>query len=319
MNDAQSSITTSEFTDLYVSDSFAEVKGLAGVNDTYMPAPKSWDSELQDIRKLCAAAQQQSGGPEFNIRFGDATFRVTHLETEGDGGTYVLRQRKAGIRKFHELGIPKHFADAIVAPNAVGLILFCGGFGAGKTSTGESWIVERLLNHGGIALTIEDPIETTVHGKHGTGRAISINASRHNGGFYEHLMRGLRSGVDFMFLGEIRDADTASQVLSAGSNGELIAATFHAMGIPEALERLIATAATPSAANLLADSLLGVIWQDLTVVVKDDKTQFKRFTSQTLLVRGDSAVREKIRKGNIASLQQEIDQQGKRGIWGNQN
>lgn len=319
MDNLQSSITTSEFTDLYVNASFAEVKGLAGVNDTYMPAPDSWKCEIQEILKLCKEGQNISGGPEFNIRYGESTFRVTHLESEGDGGTYVLRHRKAEIRKFHEIGIPAYFAEELIKKDAVGLILFCGGFAAGKTSTGESWVVERLLNHGGVALTIEDPIETTVHGKHGKGRAISISASRHNGGFYEHLMRGLRSGVDFMFLGEIRDSLTAGQVLSAGSNGELIAATFHAMGIPEALERLIAIAGTDSAAKLLADSLLGVIWQDLSVEIKSDKTQFKRFTSQTLLVRGDSVVREKIRKGNISSLQQDIEQQGKRGIWGNQN
>lgn len=318
MEDLQSSLSNSDFIDLYLSNSFADVKGLAGVNDSRVPVPESWSEDIKVVLDLCRQGQAENGGPEFSIQFGSVVYRVTHLDSIEQGGAYVLRQSKASIRPFRSIGIPGYFADALLEKKAVGLALICGGFGVGKTSTGASWVVERLLTHGGVSLSIEDPIETAINGEHGKGRCIAINASRHKGGYREHLIRGLRSGVDFIFLGEIRDDETAYEALKAGSNGELIVATFHAQGIPEALERLVslADAHTQSAAKLLADSLLGVMWQDLTPIPKDDGSTFNRFSVQTLLVSGDSAVREKIRSGKISSLHHEVEQQGRRGLWG---
>jgi len=321
MSDLQGSISTSDFIDLFVSNSFADVKGLAGVNDTRVPVPESWADDVKVILELCRQGQAETGGPEFSIAFGNVVYRVTHLDSVEQGGAYVLRQSKASIRPFRSIGIPSHFVDALLDKKAVGLVLICGGFGVGKTTTGASWVVERLQLHGGVSLAIEDPIETLIDGVHGKGRCIAINASRHRGGYREHLIRGLRSGVDFIFLGEIRDSETAFEALKAGSNGELIVATFHAQGIPQACERLIALAGehSQSAAKLLADSLLGVMWQNLEPMKKEDHTVFNRFSVETLLVAGDrvSTVREKIRGGNIPALTHDIEQQAKRGFWGN--
>ncbi len=322
MDVLQSSLSSSDFIDLYVSNSFADVKGLAGVDDTRVPVPESWKDDVGAVLSLCREMQVETGGPEFSITYGGQDYRVTHLESLEPGGAYVLRQSKVEIRDFRSLGIPKYFAEALLGAKSKGLVLFCGGFGVGKTTTGASWLVERHKQHGGMSLAIQDPVEARLDGEHGKGRCIVINASRHRGGYKEHLIRGLRSGVDFMFLGEIREDDTAYEALLAGSNGELIGTTFHAAGIPDALERLITMAGThtSSAAKLLANSLLGVMWQDLTPQRDAGGKNFLRFTVQTLLVSGDSAstVREMIRSGKISALQQEIDLQASRGFWGGQ-
>lgn len=314
-----SAFAASEFVDLYLSNSFADVTGLAGVSDSRVPVPDAWAQDMETLRESCRQTQAAIGGPEFSVAYGGRVYRVTHLDSVEPGGTYVLRQSKAEIRAFRTIGIPRHFADALLAEDAVGLALICGGFGVGKTTTGASWMVERLERHGGVGLSIEDPIETLIDGVHGKGRCIAINASRQNGGYREHLIRGLRSGVDFIFLGEIRDAETAYEALKAGSNGELIIATFHAQGPVHALERLIAMAGehTSSAANMLADSLLGVLWQNLAADTKDDGSVFTRFSVKTLLVSGSeaAAIRAKIRDGNLVTLNQDIEQQARSGYW----
>lgn len=320
MDVLQSNLSRSDFIDLFVSNSFADVKGLTGVDDTRVPVPDSWKADISAILELCRGGQVESGGPEFSIVYQERVYRVTHLESMEPGGAYVLRQSKIEIRPFRSLGIPSHFIDAVLSKSAVGLVLFCGGFGVGKTSTAASWVVARHELHGGMSLAIQDPPEAQLDGVHGKGRCIGINASRHKGGYREHLIRGLRSGVDFMLIGETRDDDTAYESVKAGSNGELIGTTFHAPGIPEALERLISLAEThtPSAAKLLADSLLGVMWQDLVRERSAGGQMYCRLSVQTLLVSGDGAstVREKIRSGKISSLQEEIDQQAKRSVWG---
>jgi len=314
-----SAFATSEFVDLYLSNSFADVTGLAGVSDTRVPVPHEWAQDMQALRESCRQTQASVGSPEFSVAYEGRVYRVTHLESVEAGGTYVLRQSKAEIRRFGSIGIPKHFAEAILAEGVVGLILICGGFGVGKTTTGASWVVERLDRHGGMALAIEDPIETLIDGVHGKGRCIAINASRQNGGYREHLIRGLRSGVDFIFLGEIRDSETAYEAIKAGSNGELIIATFHAQSPIHALERLVAMAGehTPKAANLLADSVLGVLWQNLAADTKDDGTTFMRFSVKTLLVSGneEAAIRAKIREGKLVTLNQDIEQQARSSYW----
>lgn len=323
MTDLQSVISTSDFVDLFVSNSFADVKGLVGVSDSRVPVPDTWKEDVAVILELCRAGQSAAGGPEFSILHCKVVYRVTHLDSNEPGGAYVLRRSKAEIRSFRGIGIPSYFAEALLDPKAVGLTLICGGFAVGKTTTGASWVVERHQLHGGVSLAIEDPIETAIDGLHGNGRCIAINASRHKGGYREHLIRGLRSGVDFIFLGEIRDSETAYEALKAGSNGELIAATLHAASIPHALERLIALAEpyTTSAAKLLADSLLGVMWQDLAVEKSQGGTDFKRLSVSTLLVKGESAagVREKIRSGQVPALAQDVEQQAARAIWGKDN
>lgn len=320
MADLQSVISTCDFVDLFVSNSFADVKGLVGVSDSRVPVPDTWKEDVAAILELCRVGQSAAGGPEFSILHCNVVYRVTHLDSNEPGGAYVLRRSKAEIRNFREIGIPSYFAEALLDPKAVGLALICGGFGVGKTSTGASWVVARLRTHGGVSLAIEDPIETAIDGLHGNGRCIAINASRHKGGYREHLIRGLRSGVDFIFLGEIRDSETAFEALKAGTNGELIVATYHAGSIPQALESLIslAEAHTASAAKLLADSLLGLMWQDLAVEKSQGGSDFKRLTLSTLLVRGENAagVREKIRSGKIHSLSQDVDQQAAQAIWG---
>ncbi|MBA6068118.1 ATPase, T2SS/T4P/T4SS family [Pseudomonas mosselii] len=323
MDNLQSKLSTTDFVDLYLSDSFADVKGLAGASSPRVPVPEEWSEEVAILLAACRKGHDQSGQPEFSIVHGKVVYRVTYLDSSEPGGMYVLRRSKAELRALRSIGIPGSFVDAMLAKDAIGLILICGGFGVGKTSTGGSWVIARLTAHGGISLSIEDPIETNTRGLHGNGRSIQVEANQHNGGYREQLRRGLRSGVDFLFLGEIRDGETAFEALKAGSNGELIAATFHASDPIAGLQRLIALAsehakAEHSVEKLLATSLLGVLWLDLVEDRNDQGEPFKRIETSTLLVQGDhhAGVREKIRTGNMTALNQDIQQQANQQVWG---
>ncbi|WP_164703902.1 ATPase, T2SS/T4P/T4SS family, partial [Pseudomonas viridiflava] len=99
------------------------------------------------------------------------------------------------------------------------------------------------------ALAAEDPAETDLNGRHGSGRWIQMQVSRRNGGYEEALMRGLRSGADMMFIGEIRDTPTAVEAVRAAINGLFIVTTVHAGTVPQAIERVI-TLAEPKISNV---------------------------------------------------------------------
>lgn len=310
----------SQFVDLYISKTFADVKGLAGAQDSRVAVPASWDPEIGELRALCVQRFEESKSPEFAVIKDGVVYRVTHLDWIESGGVFVLRRFEAQIRDPRGLGLSRHVIEAVLAPEAVGLVLICGGMGVGKTTTAASIVVDRLKAHGGMALGIEDPTETSIDGVHGKGRCIAISASRYNGGYREHLIRGLRSGVDFIFIGEIRDSETAFEALKAGGNGKLIIATLHGGSEILALERMITLASehTSTAAEMLADSLLAVMWQHLDEEPKQGGGTFKRLTSSGLVIQGPeaSSIREKIRRNELSSLAHEIERQANQKMWG---
>lgn len=316
---AVTTLAGSQFVDLYISKTFADVKGLAGAEETRIEVPQSWEPEIKELRALCAQRFEESKSPEFAVIKDGIAYRVTHLDWIESGGVFVLRRFEAQIRNPHGLGLSRNILDAVLAQDASGLVLICGGMGAGKTTTAASFVVERLKMHGGMALGIEDPTETSIDGIHGKGRCIAISASRYNGGYREHLIRGLRSGVDFIFIGEIRDGDTAFEALKAGANGKLIIATLHGGSETLALDRLIILASqhTDTAADMLADSLLAILWQNLDEEPKSGGGTFKVLTSSGLVLKGDqeTAIREKIRRRELSALAYEIDRQAQKNMW----
>lgn len=322
---SQNSLKDSLFVDLHIGGDFADVKGLAGVNDSRVPVPDGWAEEVDALRNLCKKRMDEIGIPEFSIVHGDVVFRVTHLDGLDDFGVYALRRSNAQLREPHTIGLPGRVVEALLSENAHGVVLICGEMGAGKTSTAASFVVERLKVHGGTALAIEDPTETNINGVHGKGRCIAVPASRHNGGYKEHLLRGLRSGVNFFFIGEIRDEETAFEAIKAGSNGMLIFATIHAGSAPQAIERLITLSSqyTTKAADVLADSIYAVVWQNLKTVQRQGRIgeTMKILTASTLIVAGDNegSIREKIRKQEFHALQQEIQNQAAQQLWGQKN
>lgn len=316
MDILQSTLSTTDFVDLYISNSFADVKGLAGADSPRVPVPDHWREDVAKLLENCRTGQARTNSPEFPIVHDETLYRVTYLDSNEPGGMYVLRRSTAELRPLRSIGLPSYFVDAMLASDAVGLIIICGGFGVGKTSVAQSWLIARLEELGGISLSIEDPIETNTQGVHGRGRSIQVAATSQNGGYKEQLKRGLRSGVDFIFLGEIRDGETAFEAIKAGSNGELIATTFHASDPIAAIQRLIALGSEYakselSVPKLLAESLLGVLWLDLTDEPRQGGGVFRRLDTSALLVAGSASagVREKIRSGHISALNQDIEQQ----------
>lgn len=320
MSEGLKPLKASAFKDLYIGKDFADVTDLEGATSPLCPAPKEWGEEIERLRNLCKTCEKDLRVPEFAVLLDEVVFRVTHLASSGPEGVYVLRRSEAEIRNPRGLGLPSAFIDHVLAKDAKGLVLICGEMGVGKTTTAASFVVARLVEHGGVALAIEDPTETNIDGMHGHGRCIAIPASRYNGGYTEHLLRGLRSGATFLFIGEIRDENTAFEAIKAAMSGSLIYATFHSNDIPGAIERLVtlASAHTPKAAEMLAESLHAIVWQSLEKVPKASGGSFRRLVSSTLVIgKSDTTVRQAIRTNNIPNVQHEVDRQATQQNWVN--
>jgi type IV pilus assembly protein PilB len=141
---------------------------------------------------------------------------------------------------------------SLVAPQ--GLILITGPTGSGKTSTLYSSIHQIKTPDRNI-VTLEDPVEMQVQG-------ITQVQMHDRAGltFARGLRSVLRQDPDVVFVGEVRDPETAKLALEASMTGHLVLTTLHTNSAPAAITRLVDMGVEPF---LVASSLSLVVAQRL--------------------------------------------------------
>ncbi len=310
-------ISEAEFVDLYLGDGFADVRGLPG-QPRRVPAPDGWKAGLEELLQRCTDHFGATQEPEFSLIVDDMVLRVTQLQDVNAKQVFVLNRSSVQILPLDNLGLPEELHTSLMNETIRGLVFICGEMGSGKTSSAASIVKARLEAHGGTALTVEDPPEPLLHGEHGPGRCIQIPVSRRHGGYQEALIRALRTRAELLLVGEVRDTPTAVEVVQACINGHLIICTGHSGSVIQGIERLavLAQPKLPNARAILAQGLIAVIHQTLTTsssVIKRLKLQCLSFTGQD-----GAGIREKVRSGQMSSLEQDIAHQSSRSLWNDQ-
>lgn len=250
--------------DIYLGVKNARLAGVPGTNDP-IPAPDDCKDELAEIRALCDARVKETFREEFAIRHNDVAYRVSVLESISDT-VYVLRRFPNKVPALTDLTIHSKYVANFMKPSLSGLIVIAGAYGQGKTTTASSIISSRLSKFGGVGITIEDPPEMPLEGEHGEGVCYQTWVER--GEFADACRKAARWAPSIIFLGEVRDAETAAEALKASINGRLVICTTHADSVPAAIERMfsLATSAVGSpddTSSLLAGGLLCVMHQKL--------------------------------------------------------
>ena len=120
--------------------------------------------------------------------------------------------------------------------------------------------VSRLVKFGGHCNAYEDPPEYSMQGNWGeNGTCLQTDV---NDDFRKHLKGALRRYTimpnSIIYLGEIRDEQTAKQALIASSQGHLVISTIHARSVDATLKKLVEWASfgdnRESSADLLAST-----------------------------------------------------------------
>ncbi len=160
------------------------------------------------------------------------------------------------VRDLSELGFlqdeRESFERWLMRPH--GLVVVTGPTGSGKTTTLYS-ALQALASPEVNVVTIEDPIEMV----HEQFNQIAANA-RTGTGFAEALRHVLRQDPDVIMVGEVRDAETASQAVQAALTGHLVLTTLHTSDSVGAVARL-RDLGVPS--FLIGATLTGVVAQRL--------------------------------------------------------
>jgi twitching motility protein PilT len=296
---------------------FCEIKGAPGADASLQPLPSEYAEEVEGIRVACENFLKESGRPEFAHVHEGVTYRVTAFDAPGSIRPFLTLSRVAAkMYPIEKLFLPEDIEALLLNKSLRGAVLFVGGMGSGKTSSMQSVGAARLTRLGGAAMAIEDPIETALGGKHGDGLCIQVEVSRHNGGYEEALLKALRSRMGTLFVGEVRDNDTAQRVLSMSTTDHLIFSTMHADSPTSAIQLLhtyASRAGDSDAAGLVSRGLSVVIYQKL--IEQRDRAPMLHTEAISLLDPKDSPViRSMIAKKEFENLPRMFMDQHKRRL-----
>jgi type II secretory ATPase GspE/PulE/Tfp pilus assembly ATPase PilB-like protein len=135
-----------------------------------------------------------------------------------------------------------------------GMVLVTGPTGSGKTTTLYA-ALSKLYDPRKKIITIEDPVEYELTGIN----QIPVNPKR-GLTFATGLRSILRQDPDVIFVGEIRDGETADIAIRSALTGHLIFSTLHTNDAISSIGRLIDMGAEP---YLVASVIEGVLAQRL--------------------------------------------------------
>jgi twitching motility protein PilT len=265
------------------------------------------DQFRESVNNLTTLLQTKFTDDEMGFTFEGTRLRASKARTASGQLWVSLRKINALPLKVSDLGFAAPFVPHLLnLGKRDGLILICGSTGQGKTTTASSILYDFLNRLGGVAFTIEDPVEYALEGRHGkSGYCYQIEV-KEDEEWAEMVKRSLRWHPRYIFVGEIRTPDAANQLLRAANTGHLVITTVHAGTIEEALEGLLqlgVQAIGDRAAILLATGITAVIHQ--TLGIRGLQTQF--FITEPF--NPASPFRACIREKRIGQTRTLIDQQ----------
>ncbi len=172
----------------------------------------------------------------FELPGGKYYFRV-NVFRDRDGLAAVVRLLPPYIPAVEEIGFPSDIPWRSIVSAKQGFVLLTGVTGSGKTTTIAS-LLSRINEQRQVrVITLEDPIEFVFPNKRALFSQREIG--RHAVSFASGLRSVLRENPDIIYVGEIRDAETASQALSAAETGHLVFSTLHTRDTVGALTRIV--------------------------------------------------------------------------------
>src|SRR5205085_4988746 len=139
-----------------------------------------------------------------------------------------------------------------------GLFVVCGPTGAGKSTTLYACLneIDRYTRN---VITVENPVEYTI------ANVTQIEVNPKAGKTFAGELRSiLRQDPDVIYIGEIRDHETAEIACQAAQTGHMVFTTLHANDTTTAIARLLDLGVAPF---LIASALSAVLGQRLVRVL----------------------------------------------------
>jgi type II secretory ATPase GspE/PulE/Tfp pilus assembly ATPase PilB-like protein len=174
------------------------------------------------------------------------------------GENFVLRvlDRKRGVVALDGLGLTELQLNLLklMLERPEGILLVTGPTGSGKTTTLYS-VLNHLNNMGVNIMTLEDPVEYPLPMIRQTSVAEAVKLD-----FAEGIRSLMRQDPDIIFVGEIRDKDTAEMAVRSAMTGHQVFSTLHTNSAIRSIPRLVDLGVH---AEILSGNIIGIVAQRL--------------------------------------------------------
>jgi twitching motility protein PilT len=183
-----------------------------------------------------------------------------------------------------------------------GLVLVTGPTGSGKSTTLAALVRHITETRAVHVITIEDPMEFLF-----TDNMASISqreVGTDTTTFSEALRNSLRQDPDVIMVGEMRDRDTMSTVITAAETGHLVFSTLHTNSATQTIDRILDSFPSDQHAQVraqLALVLRGVV--SMQLVQREDGGRVPALE----IMKASPKISKMIEKGETAALLEEVE------------
>ncbi len=225
------------------------------------------------------------------------------------GNIYVQRGTLAAafrripfdVPGYDQLGLPSVLDQFTNLNN--GLVLVTGPTGSGKSTTLATILRSIKARRPVHIITVEDPIEFLFSDDVATVSQREIGTDTPT--FADALRNAMRQDPDVIMVGEMRDAETVSTVITAAETGHLVFSTLHTNSASQTVDRIL----DHFPGNLqnqirqqLSQVLQGVV--SMKLVQKKDESGLVPVLE---ILRGSPRVSTLIARGETKELLEEIE------------
>jgi twitching motility protein PilT len=147
----------------------------------------------------------------------------------------VFRRVPFEIKNIGELNLPDVIDSFTDYPS--GLVLVTGPTGSGKSTSLAALIRKIAQSRACHVVTIEDPIEFLFTDDKATISQREVGTDTPT--FKEALRNCVRQDPDVVMVGEMRDLETISTVMTAAETGHLVFSTLHTNSAAQTVDRII--------------------------------------------------------------------------------
>lgn len=179
------------------------------------------------LRPQDGRAQILNQGRKFDLR-------ISTVPVRGAEKVVIRILDPAAVGTLEETHLPERDLESLrhLLRQRDGIVVVTGPTGSGKTTTLYGALTEIATDEVNI-MTVEDPVEYELPG------LAQIQVEPKKGVTFASALRAiLRQDPDVIFVGEIRDLETAEMAAQASLTGHLVLATVHANDAVGAIRRL---------------------------------------------------------------------------------
>ena len=205
------------------------------------------------------------------------------------------------IRDLESLDLPESLGEFCDMP--MGLVLVTGPTGCGKSTTLAA-LVNKLARQRPVHLiTIEDPIEYLFSDNVASISQREIGTDARD--FSLALRNAMRQDPDVIMVGEMRDPETVSTVITAAETGHLVFSTLHTNSATQTVDRILDSFPSEQQKQIrlqLSQTLKGVISMKLV-----ERQDGGGLIAALEILRATPRVVKLIESGETADLHDEVE------------